>query len=94
MPRCRTTTRRGDQAHQRLTQQILGLSNVSFGLPERKLLNEAFAIMAIGRGLDGAILNPMNKRLRRGLLIAETLAGKDEWCERYIEAYREGQLAL
>lgn len=71
---------------------ICGLSNVSFGLPNRKLLNATFAPMAVARGLDAAILNPLDERLMANLLVAETLAGRDEWCERYLDAHREGRL--
>jgi len=71
---------------------ICGLSNVSFGLPQRKILNQTFAAMAIAWGLDGAILNPMDDRLRTTIIAAETLAGRDEWCERYLNAHRAEEL--
>ena len=71
-----------------------GLSNVSFGVPRRKLLNRVFAIMAIARGLDTAIVNPLDERLMSDILVAETLAGHDEWCERYLMAHREERLVV
>jgi len=42
---------------------MCGLSNISYGLPERKFMNHAFAIMAIGKGLDGLIINPLDKMM-------------------------------
>ena len=68
---------------------ICGLSNVSFGLPERKILNRTFAAMAIGHGLDAAICNPMDEDLASALVAADTLAGRDEYCERYLDRFRE-----
>ncbi len=71
---------------------ICGLSNISFGLPERKFLNQTFAVMAIARGLDSLIINPLDRRMLAGILAAEALAGKDEFCMRYIRAYRAKKL--
>ncbi len=71
-----------------------GLSNVSFGLPRRKLLNRVFAMMAIARGLDSAIMNPLDERMMSNVVTAETLAGRDEWCEKYLVAHREDKLVV
>ena len=73
---------------------ICGLSNISYGLPERMLLNQTFMVMAITKGLDGAIVNPLDKKMMGAILTAEALAGKDEWCEKYLLAYREKRLEL
>ena len=73
---------------------ICGLSNISYGLPERKLMNQTFMVMAIARGLDGAIVNPLDKRMMACICAAETLAGKDEYCSNYLSAYREEKLSL
>jgi 5-methyltetrahydrofolate corrinoid/iron sulfur protein methyltransferase len=72
---------------------ICGMSNVSFGLPRRKLINQTFAVMAIAHGLDAAILNPLDGKLMTNILVAETLAGNDPWCERYLDAHREERLS-
>jgi len=69
-----------------------GLSNISYGLPSRKLLNQTFMVMAIAAGLDGAIVNPLDKAMMAGIIAAETLAGKDDFCMNYIGAYHEGAL--
>jgi 5-methyltetrahydrofolate--homocysteine methyltransferase len=73
---------------------ICGVSNVSFGLPLRKLLNSVFLAMLIARGLDSAIIDPCNTLTRANLLAAQALAGRDEFCIAYIEAFRAGDLEL
>ncbi len=70
---------------------ICGLSNVSYGLPERKLLNRTFAVMAAARGLDSLIVNPLDRRLMADLIAAETLRGRDAFCEKFLAAYRAGR---
>ncbi|MDW7712123.1 MAG: methyltetrahydrofolate cobalamin methyltransferase [Deferrisomatales bacterium] len=67
---------------------MCGLSNISFGLPERKLLNQTFAVMAVAKGLDGLIINPLDRRLMADLIAAEALAGRDDYCMTYLKAYR------
>jgi cobalamin-dependent methionine synthase I len=71
---------------------VCGLSNVSYGLPARKLLNQTFLVMAMTRGLDAAILDPLDERLMAGLIAAEALRGSDEYCMNYIQAQRDGKL--
>lgn len=73
---------------------MCGLSNISFGLPNRKHLNQAFAIMAIANGLDGLIVNPLDGRMMANLIAAETLAGRDGFCMKYLKAHRKGQFEL
>jgi len=70
---------------------ICGLSNVSYGLPVRKFMNHAFAIMAIGKGLDGLIINPLDKMMMASLVTAEALAGRDDYCVNYLKAFRNKQ---
>ena len=67
---------------------MCGLSNISFGLPERKFLNQTFMVMAIAKGLDGAIVNPLDQKMMANIVAAEALAGKDEYCGNYLEAFR------
>ncbi len=69
-----------------------GLSNVSFGLPDRRLINATFLSMAIREGLDAAILDPLDKSIISALRASEALLGKDEYCGGYIRAFREGKL--
>jgi 5-methyltetrahydrofolate--homocysteine methyltransferase len=73
---------------------ICGASNVSFGLPVRKLLNSVFLTMLIARGLDSAIIDPCNTLTRACVLAADALAGRDDFCTSYIEAFRAGNLEV
>jgi 5-methyltetrahydrofolate--homocysteine methyltransferase len=69
-----------------------GLTNVSYGLPNRKLVNRVFLVVAIAQGLDSAILDPTDKQLFGALKATLMIAGKDEFCMQYITAFREGRL--
>ena len=73
---------------------ICGLSNISYGLPQRALLNQTFMAMAIGKGLDGAIVDPLNRRMMATITAAEALAGRDEYCGQYLTAYRQEKLSF
>ncbi|MCX8082755.1 MAG: dihydropteroate synthase [bacterium] len=66
-----------------------GLSNVSFGLPKRKLLNKYFLAISIAYGLDSAIIDPVDEGMREGINVSETLTGKDEYCMNYIKMCRQ-----
>jgi len=63
---------------------IAGMSNVSFNMPGRSLLNRTFLAMLLASGLDGAILNPRDKTLRKTLLAARALLGKDDFLADYL----------
>jgi len=69
-----------------------GLSNISYGLPGRKYVNRAFMIQAIAKGLDGAIVNPLDKGMMGAIVTAEALAGKDNFCMNYLKSFRGGLL--
>lgn len=70
---------------------VCGLSNIGFGMPARKLLNQTFMVMAIEKGLDGAIINPLDKKMMANIIAAEALAGRDSFCMDYLKAFRAGQ---
>ena len=65
----------------------LGASNVSFGLPEREVLNGAFLAMAIAAGLNCAIVDAA--KVRPVILAADLVLGRDEYAMRYIKAFRQ-----
>jgi len=67
----------------------LGASNVSFGLPDRHVINWAFLAMVIAAGVNAPIVNPA--RVRPAILAADVLMGKDEFAMRYIRHYRKKQ---
>lgn len=71
---------------------ISGLSNVSYGLPKRKIINRAFLVMAMHAGMDAAIMDPLDMDLMALLKAGEMLLGRDEFCMNYLMAYRAGQL--
>jgi cobalamin-dependent methionine synthase I len=73
---------------------ICGLSNISFGLPERKRINRCFLALAVRSGLDAAIMDPTDLRLTAALKTAQMLLGQDEYCMAYIEAYEKGELQI
>jgi 5-methyltetrahydrofolate--homocysteine methyltransferase len=82
------------QAIERITQAfpgihtMCGLSNISFGLPERKFINQTFMVLAISKGLDGAIVNPLDAHMMGSIITAEMLMGRDSYCMNYLKAYR------
>lgn len=65
----------------------LGVSNVSFGLPQRETITAAFFLMALQRGLDAAIMNPKSEQMMRTYRSYCALAGWDANCMDYIAAY-------
>ncbi len=69
-----------------------GLSNVSYGLPVRTLVNRAFLTLMLEAGLDTAILDPLDKELKKAMLAAEATLGIDRHCLAYTRAYRAGLL--
>jgi 5-methyltetrahydrofolate--homocysteine methyltransferase len=72
---------------------ICGLSNISFGLPERHIINRNFLALAMSYGLSGAIMDPTDMNLTSTLLSVEMLLGKDEYCEKFIDAYQEKRIS-
>ena len=69
-----------------------GLTNISYGLPNRKLVNRTFLVAAVARGLDSAIIDPTDKKLYGSLKAALMVVGKDKFCMEYLTAFREGRL--
>lgn len=69
---------------------IAGLSNVSHGMPARRILNQAMTLLALANGLDAGILDPHDKHLMALIAAAEALLGRDEYCMEYIGKARAG----
>jgi 5-methyltetrahydrofolate--homocysteine methyltransferase len=67
----------------------MGLSNISFGLPARELINSAFLSMSMQAGLSSFIVNPSSTRLRQAMHAAEVLLGRDDQAETFIAHYAE-----
>lgn len=80
-----------------------GLSNISFGLPKRDLLNAVFVKLALDAGIDAAIIDPTQPAVKEILhgeslpeeifsIVKDAILGKDEYMMNYIKAYRQGRL--
>ncbi len=69
-----------------------GLSNVSFGLPVRALINRTFLVLALNAGMDTAIIDPNDRELQAAMRAADLLLGRDKHCLNYTRAYRAGLL--
>jgi len=67
---------------------VCGVSNVSFGLPDRKALNRTFLAMAIWAGLNSAICDPTDIGLVDTIFSAMALSGRDKNCMAYLKRYR------
>jgi cobalamin-dependent methionine synthase I len=70
-----------------------GLSNISFGLPARTRINQAFVTLALAAGLDSAILDPLDREMQAAILAAELVLGRDRFSRNYTQAYRAGLLS-
>jgi 5-methyltetrahydrofolate--homocysteine methyltransferase len=80
-----------------------GLSNVSFGMPNRKLINEAFIYLGLEAGIDAGIMDPIQTKLssvfdldtgsERVKIAMDMLLGNDDFCLNFIQAHRDGRLA-
>ena len=74
--------------HERLgLHAVLGVSNISFGLPERKIINTNFLTQAMCCGLDFPILNPNSPEMMDEIYAFRALSGEDAGCEQYVERY-------
>lgn len=70
---------------------IAGISNVSFGLPRRKLLNRVLLVLALQKGLDAAILDPLDREILAVLSAAEVLLERDPGLKSYLASVRSGK---
>jgi len=71
---------------------VMGLSNISYSLPNRKLVNRAFLLMAAYAGLDAVILDPLDTKMMSLVKVADMLTGKDHSCRSYLRAHRKGTI--
>ncbi len=68
-----------------------GLSNISFGLPLRGLMNQAFVVMLMLNGLDSALIDPLDKKMMSLIAATKALLNKDDYCMDYVTAAKEGK---
>ena len=71
---------------------VCGLSNVSFSLPKRPLVNRTFLALAMRAGLQGALIDPLDRKLMATLRATTVLLGQDSFCRTYLKAFRAGRL--
>lgn len=69
-----------------------GLSNVSYGLPNRSLINRTFMTAAMAKGLDSAIVDPLDRELMKSVVTGALVMGNDPYCRGYLACYRKGML--
>ena len=72
---------------------VLGVSNISFGMPDRKIINLSFLSQAISQGLNAAIVDPTIEGMVETILASDFLAGRDSYGKRYLKYYREKRKA-
>ena len=71
-----------------------GLSNISFGIPSRKTMNQTFLSLAIQAGMDSAIMDPTSRDMIGTMYAAEALMEIDEFCIEYCEAYSDDKFGV
>ena len=70
---------------------VSGLSNISYGMPYRKIINQNFLTLALYAGMDAAIINPENRDMVGSIFAVEALLGQDRHCRKYYKAFRDGK---
>ena len=71
-----------------------GLSNISFGIPSRKTVNQAFLTLARYAGMDSAIMDPTSQEMQGAMYATEVLMEEDEFCMEYISAFRDEKFGV
>lgn len=69
---------------------IGGLSNISFGLPQRKIINRTFIALMMSAGMDSAIIDPLDDKIMATVKTANMLLGHDDFCMEYLKGVRAG----
>ncbi len=69
-----------------------GLSNISYGLPQRKVINRTFVALMMDAGMDSAIIDPLDKKIMATIRTADMLLGHDQFCMQYLQGVRSGAI--
>jgi 5-methyltetrahydrofolate--homocysteine methyltransferase len=69
-----------------------GLSNVSYGLPQRKIINRTFIALMMGAGMDSAIIDPLDEKIMATIKTADMLLGNDVFCGNFLKGVRSGAI--
>jgi len=69
-----------------------GLSNISYGLPQRKIINRTFVSLMMVAGMDSAIIDPLDKKIMAAIRTGDMLLGHDDYCMNYLKGVRSGAI--
>ncbi len=69
-----------------------GLSNISYGLPQRHIINRTFVTLMMDAGMDSAIIDPLDRKIMASIRTADMLLGRDDFCMNYLKGVRSGQI--
>lgn len=67
-----------------------GLSNISYGLPQRHIINRTFVSLMMDAGMDSAIIDPLDKKIMAAIRTADMLLGNDDYCMNFLKGVRSG----
>ena len=71
-----------------------GLSNISYGLPQRHIINRTFVTLMMDAGMDSAIIDPLDKKIMASVRTADMLLGHDSFCMNYLKGGVQAQLRV
>ena len=69
-----------------------GLSNISYGLPQRHIINRTFVTLMMDAGMDSAIIDPLDQKIMGAIRTADMLLGHDDFCMNFLKGVRSGQI--
>jgi 5-methyltetrahydrofolate--homocysteine methyltransferase len=69
-----------------------GLSNISYGLPQRKIINRTFVALMMDAGMDSAIIDPLDAKIMATIKTTDMLIGNDSFCGNYLKGVRSGAI--
>ena len=69
-----------------------GLSNISYGLPQRKIINRTFVTLMMGAGMDSAIIDPLDEKIMGTIRTSDMLLGHDDFCMNFLKGVRAGAI--
>ncbi len=69
-----------------------GLSNISYGLPQRKIINRTFVTLMMAAGMDSVIIDPLDQRIMATIRTADMLLGHDDYCMNFLKGVRAGAI--
>ena len=69
-----------------------GLSNISYGLPQRKIINRTFIALMMDAGMDSAIIDPLDEKIMATIKTADMLLGNDDFCGNFLKGVRAGTI--